>query len=129
MKRFLHTIARTWMGGLLLHWIIARCSFVLPGEKLVETDTVIAFHHPSPSYPLHILILPRSNYRSLADLPTSDLVFEAGLFQAVRQLVQRFGLEDSGYRLIANGGSFQEVDHLHFHLVADDDLTGASTGS
>jgi len=119
MNRFLYTIVKTWIGGLLIHWIIAHFSFVVPGEKLIDTDCILAFEHPSPSYPLHILIVPKSKYRSLKELPSDDLVFETGLFRAVNELVLRYDLEVHGYRLIANGGSAQEVDHLHFHLVSD----------
>ena len=120
MKRFLYSIAKTWIGGTLLHWIFAYFSFAIPGEKLIETDTLIAFHHPSPSYPLHLLIVPKDKFRSIMELPSDGSVFETGLFKAVKELVQRFDLEACGYRLIANGGSAQEVDHLHFHLVSDD---------
>lgn len=120
MKSFLYSIAKTSLGGLFLHWIIAYFSFVIPGERLIETDSVIAVHHPSPSYPLHILILPKSKFKSIKDLPSVDLVFESGLFSAVNELVQKFGLDSYGYRLIVNGGSTQEVDHLHFHLISDD---------
>ncbi len=120
MNRFLFSLAKTWIGGLLLHWIIAYFSFAIPGEKLIETDSVLAFHHPEPSHPLHILILPKAKFRSLKDLPSTDLKFESGLFMAVEELVNRFDLGVVGYRLIANGGSNQEVDHLHFHLVSDE---------
>jgi len=120
MKHFLYSIAKTWLGGLFLHWIIAYFSFAIPGDKLIETDSVMAFHHPSPSYPLHILILPKSKIKSIKDLPSADLVFESSLFSAVNELVQMFGLDGFGYRLIANGGSAQDVDHLHFHLISDD---------
>ncbi len=119
MNRFLYSIAKTWLGGLILHWIIAYFSFAIPGEKLIETNTLIAFYHPSPSYPLHILIVPKAKFRSLMDLPSDDSGFESGLFEAVKELVQRFGLDSFGYRLIANGGNAQEVDQLHFHLVSD----------
>ena len=120
MKRLLYSIAKTWLGGLLLHWILAFFSFVIPGERLIETDSVLAFHHPSPSYPLHILILPKSKFKSIKDLPSDELVFESDLFATVNELVQKFGLDKYGYRLIANSGSAQEVDHLHFHLISDD---------
>ena len=120
MNRFLYSFAKTWLGGLFLHWIIAYFSFTIPGEKLIETDYLLAFHHPSPSYPFHILILPKSKFKSIKDLPSTDLAFEYGLFTAVNELVQKFGLDRYGYRLITNGGSAQEVDHLHFHLVSDD---------
>jgi histidine triad (HIT) family protein len=119
MKRFLFLISKTWIGGLLLHWIFAFFSFVIPGDKLIETDSVLAFHHPSPSYPVHILIVPKARYRSLIDLPSNDQLFEIGLFKAVNELVQSFDLESKGYRLIVNGGTAQDVDHLHFHLISD----------
>ena len=120
MNRFLHSLVKTWLGALILHWFIAYFSFAIPGEKLIETDSIIAFHHPSPSYPLHILILPKSKYKSIQDLPSNDLAFESGLFSAVNVLVQRFDLDGYSYRLIVNGGNAQEVDHLHFHLISDD---------
>lgn len=132
MNRLLHSLVKTWLGGLFLHWLIAHFSFAIPGEILIETDSVLAFHHPSPSYPLHILILPKSKYKSIQDLPSSDLAFESGLFSAVNVLVQRFGLDGYGYHLIVNGGNAQDVDHLHFHLVSDDydgDLTHADSRS
>lgn len=124
MTQFLYAIAKTWAGGLLLHWIFAYFSSAIPGEKLIETDSLIAFHHPTPSYPLHILIVPKARVRSLDALPTADHQFESELFQTVNQLVQKFNLEGFGYRLIANGGSAQEVDHLHFHLVSDEYVSG-----
>jgi diadenosine tetraphosphate (Ap4A) HIT family hydrolase len=40
--------------------------------------------------------------------------------QIVRDLVERFDLERRGYRLIINGGKYQEVPQLHFHLVSSE---------
>lgn len=115
-----YTIAKTWLGGLILDWVFAYFSFMIPGEKLIFNETLLAFHHPSPSYPLHILIVPREKHKSLQDLPSKDGLFEVELFNAVKLLVKRFGLEEFGYRLIANGGKYQEVDHLHFHLISEE---------
>ena len=111
---------------MILHWIFAYFSFAVPGKKLIETGILLAFHHPSPSYSLHILIVPKAKYRSMLELPSDDLVFESGLFLAVNELVRKFSLEKCGYRLIVNGGKSQEVDHLHFHLVSDDYDEGTS---
>lgn len=129
MIRFLYSIAKTWFGGLILHWIFAYFSFFIPGKRLVETDSVLAFHHPSPSYPLHILIVPKSKYSSLVDLPSNDHIFEVELFRVVNDLVKMFNLESKGYRLIVNGGNAQEVDHLHFHLISDDIVDEKLSGS
>lgn len=120
MRRFFYSMAKTRLGGSLLHWIFAYFSAAVPGEKLADTDSLLAFHHPAPSYPLHILIVPKEKLLSLKDLPSDGLDFEAGLFTTVNNLVEQFGLDTSSYRLIVNGGSAQEVNHLHFHLVSED---------
>jgi diadenosine tetraphosphate (Ap4A) HIT family hydrolase len=36
-----------------------------------------------------------------------------------RSIVDEYDLNSSGYRLILNGGKYQEVPQLYFHLVAD----------
>jgi len=51
------------------------------------------------------------------------------LFSAVNELGKKYNLEASSYRLIANGGSAQEVDHLHFHLISDDYEDGLSSST
>lgn len=122
MKRCLFYFARTGLGGWLLHWVFAYCSFLIPGEKLIETDSLVAFHHPQPAYPLHILIVPKARYNSLQDLPSKDHKFELELFQAVNELVDTCNLIPSGYRLIVNGGNSQEDPHLHFHLISEERL-------
>lgn len=125
MNQILLRLAKTWIGGVLLHWIFAYFSFLIPGERLIDNESLLAFHHPRPSYPVHILIVPREKIISLEDLPTMDGLFEAALFGAVNDLVKEFDLARNGYRLIANGGKYQEVGHLHFHLVSGD-LTDGS---
>lgn len=120
MNSLLYTLAKTSLGGAILHWLFAYLNFAIPGEKLIENETLVAFHHPAPSYPLHILIVPKARFRSLDDLPSSDLAFESHLFSAVKELVRTFSLRECGYRLIVNGGPFQDIDHLHFHLISND---------
>ena len=44
------------------------------------------------------------------------------LVKDMNEKVKEFKLEKRAYRLIMNGGDYQEVDHLHFHLISDDDL-------
>jgi histidine triad (HIT) family protein len=95
-------------------------SFAIPVKRLKETETLMAFHHPRPSHPLHILLVPKRPYASLLELAPDDAGFSKDLFTTVQDLVREFGLERSGYRLIANGGAYQDVPHLHFHLIAEE---------
>lgn len=92
-------------------------SFAIPVKRLRETSNLIAFQHPSPSYKVHILLVPKRQIQSLADLDPSDTAFLADLYSAVQSLVQEFELK--AYRLIVNGGEYQDFPHLHFHLISD----------
>ena len=119
MKQFLLKLARTRPAGKIIGWLLTNMSFVIPGKRLRETETLIAFHHPQPSYPTHILLLPKRPYASLQTLNPNDTAFLTDLFTAVQSLVAEFQLAEKGYRLISNGGDFQDVEHLHFHLISD----------
>jgi histidine triad (HIT) family protein len=95
-------------------------SCAIPVQKLRETNTLLAFYHPQPVYPLHILLVPKREIPSLADLnPVQDAPFLADLFAIVQSLVSELHLEQAGYRLIVNGGKFQDLPYLHFHLVSE----------
>lgn len=122
----LYRLARTRPGRFLIGWIFTHMSFALPLKRLRETDSLIAFHHPNPSYPVHILLVPRRARATLADLTAADADFLIDLVAAVQSLVKEFNLEARGYRLIANGGKFQDFPHLHFHLVAGEADLGAA---
>jgi histidine triad (HIT) family protein len=93
-------------------------SFAIPVKRLRETETLLAFHHPQPSYPLHILLTPKRPFSTLLDVPPDAADFLHDLIKTVQSLVREFNLEQSGYRLITNGGVYQDAPHLHFHLVA-----------
>lgn len=97
-------------------------SFLIPVKRLRETPTLMAFHHPRPSYPLHILIVPKRAIASLQAISPTDTDFMLDLFSTTQSLVAEFKLSDkgNGYSLIANGGERQDVPQLHFHLVSGD---------
>ncbi len=115
-------LARTRPMGWLVRQGFATMSFILPVERLRETSSLVAFHHPSPSYPLHVLLVPKRNYASLMDVPPGDSLFLQDLMITVQSLVREFGLEQGGYRLIANGGAYQDIPVLHFHLISEQEI-------
>ena len=118
IKRFLFGLTRSSLLGLIIGWVFSYMSFVIPVDRLRETNTLIAFHHPKPGYPVHILLVPKRKLGGLLDLGTADSDFLVDLFQTVQSLVTELNLEPRGYRLISNGGCYQDVPHLHFHLIA-----------
>ena len=110
-------LARTRRAGRWMGWVFAHMSWAIPVQRLRETGTLLAFYHPQPAYPVHILIVPKRAWGSLLELESSDGAFLRDLVETVQALVRELGLDAGGYRLIANGGEFQDAAQLHFHLV------------
>ena len=111
-------LAYSPLGSNALVWTIAHMSFALPVKKLWETDSLIAFYHPQPAYRIHILLVPKKRLGGLEALSVDDGDFLVDLFAAVQSLVAEFNLGPAGYRLVANGGRYQDFPHLHFHLIS-----------
>ena len=106
-----------WFFAPLIGWVFAHLSFAIPVKRLRETETLIAFRHPKPAYPFHVLLLPKKAVLSLKDLDPTDTSFLTDLYATVQVLVDEFQLP--AYRLILNGGEFQDFPHLHFHLISN----------
>lgn len=116
--RFMPVFSRS-LVRILIPYILTKMPFLVPSERLYETETLVAFYHPQPVYRMHILLLPKFPIAGLAELSTAEhQIFTHDLFIAVKELVERFNLEDEGYRLVMNGGKYQEIPQLHFHLVS-----------
>jgi histidine triad (HIT) family protein len=93
----------------------------LPCNKVYEDEWALAFHDINPIAPVHVLVIPKGAYVSMADFTAKASAEEiAGLFRAVGKVAEGLGVVDSGYRILANCGrdANQEVPHLHIHLFA-----------
>jgi histidine triad (HIT) family protein len=101
----------------LIGWAFEYMSLAIPVKRLRETGTLIAFHHPKPAYPFHILLVPKKAVVSLMEFNSTDTAFLSDLYSTVQSLVDEFSLP--AYRLIVNGGEYQDFPQLHFHLVSD----------
>ena|SRR5215210_8058974 len=106
-----------WSLAPVIGWIFAHMSFAIPVKRLHETETLMAFHHPRPAYPFHVLLVPKKAVVSLNELDTVDTTFLTDLYSTVQKLVDEFQLP--AYRMIVNGGKVQDFPQLHFHLVSD----------
>ena len=112
-----------WFLAPLVGWIFEHMSFAIPVKRLRETDTLMAFHHPKPSYKFHVLLVPKKSVASFQELDPKDAVFLTELYTTVQSLVNEFQL--SAWRLIVNGGEYQDFPQLHFHLISD--IVGAGS--
>src|SRR6476469_4708708 len=91
----------------------------IPCRKVYEDEWALAFHDINPLAPVHVLIIPKGAYVSLADFTANGSDAElVGFLRAVGTVARQLGVEDAGYRVLANHGdhAHQEVPHLHVHL-------------
>ncbi len=91
----------------------------VPCKRVFEDDHALAFHDINPLAPAHVLVIPKGPYVSMADFGARGSSEEiAGFFRAVAETARQLGLEEGGYRILANSGrdANQEVPHFHVHI-------------
>jgi histidine triad (HIT) family protein len=98
----------------------------IPAEIIFKGENVIAFNDIDPKAPFHAVIIPKKHINPLEDLEDDDIALIAEIYMAARAVAAGAGVDDSGYRIIANHGpdSGQEVEHLHFHVLGGRQLGG-----
>jgi len=99
--------------------MINHVSNLLPVDLLVSTNQLIAFFHPQPTYPFHVLIVPKVEIPSMLDLSPANDLFLRECFATIQKIVKQYDLEALGYRVVINGGKNQDFPMLHFHLISE----------
>jgi histidine triad (HIT) family protein len=92
-------------------------SHEIPATVVYEDDDVIAFEDVNPQLPVHTLIIPKTHYAHIGDDVPAELLGK--LFKTVGTVAKLKGIEDTGYRVVANTGTDgrQTVHHLHVHVL------------
>jgi diadenosine tetraphosphate (Ap4A) HIT family hydrolase len=93
----------------------------IPCRKVYEDEWALAFHDINPLAPVHVLVIPKGPYVSMADFSEQASEAElAGFLRAVGRVGRELGAVEGGYRVLSNHGQAanQEVPHLHVHLFA-----------
>jgi len=91
----------------------------IPSKIVYQDQDVVAFEDINPQAPHHVLFIPRRHIASMANLTIEDGPVLAALFIAAAKVARERGIDESGYRFVANVGpdAGQSVFHLHFHLI------------
>jgi histidine triad (HIT) family protein len=86
------------------------------GLRVFEDEHTIAFLDHRPLFPGHCLLIPRSHFATIQDLPDSLL---APLFANVRMLSAAVELcmHAEGTFIASNNRVSQSVPHFHVHVV------------
>lgn len=96
----------------------------IPAKFIYQDEHCVAFKDIDPRAPTHILVIPRKEIRSLAEVEEADAALLGHLMVAISKIAREQGL-DNGFRVVTNTGKWggQSVDHLHFHLLGGRQLS------
>ena len=96
----------------------------IPSAKVYEDENVFAFRDIEPQAPTHILIIPKTHIKSVAEITPENSAVVAHIFEVAAKIAEDEGLGD-GYRIVTNCGdnAGQTVKHLHFHLMGGRQFT------
>ncbi|MGG7574111.1 HIT family protein [Streptomyces sirii] len=89
----------------------------MPIETVAETDRALAFHHTNPSYPVHIVVIPKEHVPSLTDLGNADESLLHEVVGLVREVAAGVEKEHGSCSVTTNLGLYQESKHMHWHVV------------
>jgi len=96
------------------------CDEVLSGRtpvvKVAETDSVLAYHHTRPFWPVHIVVIPKRHVASLIAIDDERLLLD--LLAVARKVAADVVAEHGACRVLTNLGDYQESKHLHFHVIS-----------
>ncbi len=91
----------------------------IKAEIAWEDPDVLAFRDIHPLAPVHILIIPKKHIGSINDLTRDDMQLAGKFIITAKEIGEKLGIKDSGYKLLFRVGKDggQEVPHIHMHLL------------
>jgi len=104
------------------NWEMKDCIFCkiikgkIPAKKINEMTNVIAFEDANPSADTHILVVPKRHIETFMDINKEDNEVLVQMLRISQDLIKSEKLEKK-YKLVINGGEYQFVPHLHWHLL------------
>ncbi len=92
----------------------------IPAKLIHEAEDFVAFHDVKPQAPVHVLIIPRKCIPRVALAGNGHADLLGRMLLASREIAEKLGVLESGYRLVINNGrdAGESVPHLHIHLLA-----------
>ena len=100
------------------------CDEVLSGrtpvDKVLETESVLAYHHTRPFWPVHIVVIPKTHIASLLTIDDDRLLME--LLGVVKTVAAEVMDEHGAARVLTNLGRYQDSKHLHFHVLSGEQV-------
>src|SRR6478735_864907 len=87
----------------------------LPATVVYEDEYVLVFPDIHPQKPIHLLVVSKQHISEFVAIEDHRLFMH--MSEALQRLIREKKLEESGYRIMINGGGHQDVNHVHIHLM------------
>jgi histidine triad (HIT) family protein len=102
--------------GCLFCNIVAKS---IPAQIVLENEHVVAFKDIRPVAPTHALVIPKRHIPGVHEATAEDAATLGQVLLAARDVAEKLGLADGGYRLVINQGpdAGQSVFHVHCHVL------------
>jgi len=118
IAKALFKLARRPMMGSIVGFGLSYLHRLVPIKRVKNTATILAFHHPRPFWNTHMLVIPKRPIRTLIDLiQEQNRHYLGDVLFAARDLVREHRLDREEFVLCVNGGPYQDVYQVHFHLL------------
>ena len=88
----------------------------IPTNFVAKEVDVVAFYDISPLAQTHILIAPKEHIASFLEIKDTHSELLGKMIKLAQNLILKNNLEPA-YKIAFNGGKYQHVPHLHWHLL------------
>ena len=87
-------------------------------EIIYEQEDIIVIKDINPQAKTHLLIIPKKEIETINDIKEEDRNMISEMFFVAKKVAKDLKV-DSWYKLILNVWSYQEIKHIHMHLLSD----------
>jgi histidine triad (HIT) family protein len=88
-------------------------------QVVYDDEHVLAFKDIRPVGPVHVLVIPKAHIPGIHEATAEQATVLGRVLLGARDVAEKLGLGDGGYRLVVNQGANagQSVLHLHCHVI------------
>jgi histidine triad (HIT) family protein len=96
----------------------------IESQLVFEDDNLIVIKDIMPKAPVHLLVIPKKHIAGVNRLAEGDEALAGEMIFVAKEMAAKFGVADSGYKLVFNVGrdGGQVIPHLHLHILGGKNL-------
>ncbi|MDQ7009085.1 MAG: HIT domain-containing protein [Candidatus Gracilibacteria bacterium] len=89
----------------------------IPSEMVYENENLFVIKDINPEDTTHLLIIPKEEIESINNLEEKHKELMGDMFLTAKKIAKELGINE-GYKLIVNTGDYQDIPHIHMHLIS-----------